>query len=135
MNNKKAKQLIESVTPNPDKDSYLPFNIFPWDVDFMCPWDICDIRKSTRTLIKLNKRFSKEFVVEVNDILSDCEADLVLGFTRHSEGSNESSINDDTVGCYFIDEHENGGYGGDSYSGIGYIKVSKKDYLKFSYAM
>ena len=135
MNNKKVKQLIESVTPKPDDNSYLPFNVFPWDSDFMCPWDISDIRKGQRALIKLSKRFNDEIVANVKDILSDCEADLVLGFVRYTEGCNESDISDETVGCYFIDEHENGGYGGDSYSGFGYIKVSKKDYLKFSYSM
>jgi hypothetical protein len=135
MNNKKAKQLIENVTPNPDKGSYLPFNIFPWDVDFMCPWDVCDINKAKRTMLKLTKRFSADFVVEVKGTLNDCEADMILGFTRCKVGSNESDVDDDDIGCYFIDEQENGGYGGDSYSGIGYIKVSKKDYLKFSYSM
>tara|TARA_R110002020_G_scaffold475890_1_gene713780 strand:+ start:39906 stop:40313 length:408 start_codon:yes stop_codon:yes gene_type:complete len=135
MNNKKVKQLIESVTPPPSEEAYLPFNVFPWDADFMCPWDICDMNKSKRTMLKLNKRFSADFVAEIKDILDDCEADMVLGFTRRKDGSNESDIDDDNVGCYFIDEHENGGYGGDSYSGLGYIKVSKKDYLKFSYSM
>ena len=135
MNNKKAKQLIENVTPNPSEEAYLPFNVFPWDVDFMCPWDICDIRKASRTMLRLTKRFSADFVDEIKDILDDCEADMILGFTRCKVGCNESSIDDNNVGCYFIDEHENGGYGGDSYSGIGYIKVSKKDYLKFSYSI
>lgn len=135
MNNKKAKQLIENATPKPNQNSYLPFNVFPWDADFMCSWDICDINKSKRTMLKLNKRFSADFVTEIKDILDDCEADMVLGFTRCKVGSNESSVDDNNVGCYFIDEHENGGYSGDSYSGFGYIKVSKKDYLKFSYSM
>lgn len=135
MKNKKIKQLIESSTPTPCKGSYLPFNVFPWDDDFMCPWNKCDISKEKRTMLKLNKRFSADFVTEIKDILDYCEADIVLGFTRCKVGSNESSIDDNNVGCYFIDEHENGGCSGDSYSGFGYIKVSKKDYLKFSYSM
>lgn len=135
MNNKKVKQIIESVTPPPSSKSCIPFNVFPWDYDFMCPWGDRDINKQKRIMLKLNKRFSAELVAEVQDILDDCEADMVLGFTRFKTGSNESDIDDDKVGCYFIDEHENGGYSGDSYSGIGYIKVSRKDYLNFSYSM
>ena len=135
MNNKKIKQLIESVTPEPSEDSYLPFNVFPWDFDFMYPWGESGISKSKRTMLRLAKRFSSDFVAEIKCILDDCEADMILGFVRYKGGSNESDIDDDNIGCYFIDEHENGGYGGDSYSGLGYIKVSKKDYLKFSYSM
>ncbi len=135
LSNKKAKQLIELVTPKPSDDSYLPFNVFPWTGDFMCPWNACDINKAKRTMLKLAKRFDADFVGDVKGILSDCEADMVLGFTRCKEGHNESDIDDDNVGSYFIDEHENGGYCGDAYAGFGYIKVSKKDYLKFSYSM
>lgn len=134
MKNKKAKQMIGSVTPV-KSDGYFPFNVFPWDNDFMCPYSPAELHKSRRIRNNLHKRFSAERVKLINDELNGCEADLLLGFVRGYDGVNESDFNDGEVGCLFIDEHENGGYSGDSYCGFGYLKVSKKDYLKFSYSM
>ena len=96
---------------------------------------ILKCKKSKRIFLKIEKRFSSELVKEIKSILDCCESNFVMGFVRCREGSNESDLPDNHIGCYFIDEHENGGLSGDSYSGYGYIKVSKKDYLKFSYAM
>jgi hypothetical protein len=134
MDNKSAKRLIERTTPVKE-GGYLPFNVFPWTKDFMCPYGIGEIRKSSRVMKKLSKRLGAELYANVEAILDECEANFIVGITRHHEGTNESDMADDELLCNFIDEHENGGFGGDSYSGYGYLKVSKKDYLKYSYAM
>ncbi|MCY9861507.1 hypothetical protein OTK49_03120 [Vibrio coralliirubri] len=138
MNNKLAKALIERVTPVP-KDSYLPFNIFPWSHDCMCPLSAVSVQRDTRILLKLKRRLSNELYQHVVDVMEDSEGgyelEVVRSITCDADAFDGCLERDDQFGRYWIDERENGGYSGDSYSGYGYIKISSLDYLKFSYSI
>lgn len=137
MKNKQAKQMIESVTKPPkEKDGYWYAigNIFPWTDDFMCPYPVGFTRKQERILRKLKRRFGVDFFNLIMSEVKDAEGGYEFEVVRRFNGDLVSGKLDNLLCCY-IDEHESGGYSGDSYSGYGYIKISSKDYLKFSYSI
>jgi hypothetical protein len=137
MRNKQAKQMIEDTTPPPANDAYWPFNEFPWSPDYMCQIPIKVMQRDSRIIRKLKKRLDPDFMEFISDCLYDCEYNGEFDVVRYKEGSQEGEAYcvETNNGALWIDEHENGGFCGDSYSGYGYIKISAKDYLKFSYSM
>lgn len=148
MNNKLAKAMIERVTPVKN-DSYFPFNTFPWSSDLMCPYTQAESQRDARILKKLKRRLSDDLYQHVIDVMEDNDGGFGLSIVRDMpfnvssyEGCMETEDEDgnikeveNSLGRYWIDERENGGYSGDSYSGFVYIQISRLDYLKFSYSM
>jgi len=129
--------MIESVTKPPkEKDGYWYAigNIFPWSDDFMCPYSVGFMRKQKRILHRLKKRFGVDFYNTIMRIVDDCEGGYEFEVVRYFNGDLQDGCASELL-CLYIDEYESGGYTGDSYSGYGYIKISTKDYLKFSYSM
>lgn len=148
MKNKLAKELIERITPVPE-DSYFPFILFPWSADPMCPYTQVGMQRDARILKKLKRRLSEELYQHVLDVMEDseggyelsivrympCNEDSYEGYMEIEDEDGERIESESCIGRYWFDEQEGGGYSGDSYSGYGYIKISKLDYLKFYYAM
>lgn len=134
MKNILVKQMIESITPK--KDEWFD-NIFPWTPDFMCPLSIRDMQRDKRIMRKLEKRVSEDVMNEINAIIKDVGGWGKFCIVRENpcpvDDFNDDLNREDQLGRYWINEHENGGYSGDSFSGYCFIKVSSKDYLSFWY--
>ncbi len=134
MKNVLVKQMIESITPR--KDEWFG-NVFPWTHDFMCPISIQDIQREKRIIRKLKKRVSADVMNEIYAIMKEVgvlgKFDIVRENPCTIDEFNDDLNREDQLGRYWIDEQENGGYSGDSFSGYCYIKVSSKDYLRFWY--
>lgn len=136
MKNLDAKKMIELHSPN--NDEWFG-KIFPWTGDFMCPHSLKTIHRDSRIIKKLKKRLSPELFAEVDAILKDSGCSGEFEIVRSIPCEIEDDFYDDfnhekQFGRYWIDEEENGGFSGDSFSGLGYIKISNKDFLRFQYS-
>lgn len=139
--NKTFKQMIEDTKAfhqpidTSDNNVYCPFHVFAWtDLNWH---DIDGHHKDRRVIRKLQKRLSRELFDHVAGILNNDGASYDFSIVRYNYGSKEyEELNEGCeIGACWIDEQECGGYSGDSFSGDGYIKISKKDYLMFRYSM
>ncbi len=133
MDNKKAKKMIERLDKQNNPDCHFD-TCFPWQRDY--DWkSIKSIHRDKRIMLKLKKRLGDDLFSHVDETLLECEACGEFDIQRFKEGSQEGEPHcyHTNVGALWIDERENGGYSGDSYSGYGYIKISNLDFLKFSY--
>lgn len=132
-----ARAMIERLTPPPTYDPFYQGAILPWSKYCLDVYSKAEQQRDARIMRKLKRRLSPTLWEHVLDCLQDSCSGGEFEIVRTPEGTLEAeALNPATgEGELHIDERERGGYSGDSYSGYGYIKVSRLDYLKFYYSM
>ncbi len=85
-----------------------------------------------QVLIKVKSIVSKDIFNEIKVLLKESDNTSDYKITNKKHGNIE---NDDYPFRYWVDQTENGGYSGDSFSGTISVEIGKNKYFEFSYSM
>jgi len=130
MDNKKAKALIERLTPTNEWGC----QGLPWGDDENWLGNHINFNKDKRIMRKVKKLLSDSYYKDVISYIKDCEGGFNFDITFKYSGDEYSED------CYefkkaYVDQYTNGGYSGDEFAGQVWLPITPKRYLTFHYAM
>lgn len=91
-------------------------------------------RKNNRIFKALTTVMGKTFVKRLKEYMEELESSNPIEIVRKTKGSYQEE-NYGIIKGAWVDQWENGGYEGDSFSGDVYVEVTKNRFIKFGYSL
>lgn len=93
-------------------------------------------RKNNRMLKALTSVMGNKFVENLKEYMEDSEGPSnEIRIVKNRKGSLQKEIGFGAIKKVWVNQWDNGGYTGDSFSGDIYIPITKKRFVTFGYSM